>query len=59
MIERTPESLRAALGRLSGDPALQQCSRARSLAVAHEHFGLDRFVSAYEELYAEAINRSG
>ena len=57
VIERTPESLRAALGRLSGDPALQQALGKRSLAVAHEHFGLERFVSAYEELYAEAIRR--
>ena len=57
VIERTPDSLRAALERLAGDPALQQSLAARSLAVAREHFGLDRFISAYEDLYAEAITR--
>ena len=38
VIERTPDSLRAALGRLAGDPALQQALSARSLAVARRAF---------------------
>lgn len=59
VIDRDPNSLRAALGRLAGDPTLRQTLAARSLAVAHEHFGLERFVSAYQELYVEAIRRSG
>jgi D-inositol-3-phosphate glycosyltransferase len=57
VIDRDPNSLRAALGRLAGDPELRRALAGRSLAVAQEHFGLERFVTAYEELYAEAIRR--
>ncbi len=56
-IDRDPGSLRKALVRLAGDDALRMTLAARSREVAERHFGLDRFVSAYEEVYAEAVSR--
>jgi glycosyltransferase involved in cell wall biosynthesis len=57
VIDREAGSLRAALRRLAGNPELREALAERSLVVAEDHFGLERFVSAYVELYAEAINR--
>jgi phosphatidylinositol alpha-1,6-mannosyltransferase len=54
VVERNADSVRDALLRLAGDAGLRGRLAARSLAVAERHFSLDRFVSAYEELYAEA-----
>lgn len=56
-IDRDVASLRQALVRLVGDEALMTKLAARSREVAENHFGLERFVSAYEEVYAEAISR--
>ncbi|HEY4347767.1 MAG TPA: glycosyltransferase family 4 protein [Gaiellaceae bacterium] len=53
VVERDPRSVREALVRLSGDRELQARLSARSRAVAERHFGLERFVSAYESLYEE------
>ena len=54
-IERTPESLRAALQRLLDDPELRRSLGRRGQAVAERSFGIDAFVDAYEELYLEAM----
>ncbi len=56
-IDRDAGSLRDALRRLAGDEALRHTLAARAREVAERHFGLDRFVSAYEEVYAEAVSR--
>ncbi len=55
-IERTPESLRAALRRLLDDPELRRSLGRRGQAVAERSFGIDAFVDAYEELYLEAMS---
>jgi glycosyltransferase involved in cell wall biosynthesis len=57
VVEREPGSVREALLQLTSQPSLRETLAARSRTVAEAHFGLDRFVSAYEELYAEAISR--
>ena len=55
IVERTPDAVRAALLRLVEEPQLRErlCKRAR--AVGERHFGLERFVTAYEDLYGEAL----
>ena len=57
-VERDPEALRGALRGLVDDEELTLRLSERSRAVAERHFGLQRFVEAYEEFYEEAGNRS-
>jgi D-inositol-3-phosphate glycosyltransferase len=54
VVARDAESVRDALRRLADDDALRSALAARSRAAAERNFGLDRFVSAYEEVYEEA-----
>jgi glycosyltransferase involved in cell wall biosynthesis len=56
-IERTSAAVRAALLRLAGDRELCSALSRRSRAAAEREFGLDRFVTAYEDIYAEARSR--
>lgn len=56
-VERKPESVRAALLRLAGDPGLREELGERARAVAERHFGEAGFVTAYEELYREVAGR--
>jgi D-inositol-3-phosphate glycosyltransferase len=58
-VERDAGAVREALRRLAGDKDLTRRLGERSRRVAERHFGLDRFVAAYEELYAEARERRG
>jgi D-inositol-3-phosphate glycosyltransferase len=53
-VERDPESVRAALHRLVGSDELRRHLGERARAVAQQHFGIERFVAAYEAVYAEA-----
>jgi glycosyltransferase involved in cell wall biosynthesis len=57
LVERKADSVRAALLRLAGDPALQERLAERSRAVAERHFGEAEFVTAYEELYEDVMSR--
>jgi glycosyltransferase involved in cell wall biosynthesis len=57
-VERAPGPVRDALRRLAADPGLAVTLAARSREVADRHFGLDRFVSAYEELYGSITTSS-
>ena len=57
VVERDAASVRDALSRLAADAELRERLAARSLAVAEREFGIDRFVSAYEDVYAEAGRR--
>jgi D-inositol-3-phosphate glycosyltransferase len=54
VVDRTPQSVRQALTRLASDDALRESLALRSRVAAERHFGLERFVSAYEETYEEA-----
>jgi D-inositol-3-phosphate glycosyltransferase len=56
-VSRDPQSIRDALVQVSGDEALRARLSKRSLAVAERHFGLDRFATAYEELYGVVMRR--
>ena len=56
-VERDPHAIRAALRRLAADPEFRTTLTERGQAAAVRHFGVDRFVEAYEALYAEAIAR--
>jgi D-inositol-3-phosphate glycosyltransferase len=58
-IDRDAGAVREALRRLAGDEDLARRLGERSRKVAERHFGLDRFVTAYEELYGEARERRG
>ena len=58
-VERSPGAVRDALLRLVHDPELRIRLAERSRHVADRHFGLDRFVDAYERLYLEARERAG
>ena len=53
-VPRSAEDIRAALLQLAKSEQLRQKLSERSHAVAELHFGVDRFVAAYEELYEEA-----
>jgi D-inositol-3-phosphate glycosyltransferase len=53
-VERQPQAVREALRKLLVDGELRERLGERSRIVAERHFGMDRFVAAYEELYAEA-----
>src|SRR5262249_30148834 len=54
VVDRDAGSIRDALTRLAGDGALRDRLAERSRAAAGQRFGLERFVSAYEDVYAEA-----
>jgi glycosyltransferase involved in cell wall biosynthesis len=56
-VERTPESLRRALLRLASDESLRTRLAERARAAGDRHFRPERFVSAYEDLYREALGR--
>ena len=56
-VSRDAQSIREALRRLAADEDLRARLSERSRAVADRHFGVDRFVSAYEELYGEVMHR--
>jgi glycosyltransferase involved in cell wall biosynthesis len=53
-VERDAGAVRAALLRLASDDGLRAGLARRARAAAERSFGVDRFVAAYEELYAEA-----
>jgi glycosyltransferase involved in cell wall biosynthesis len=55
VVERDPQSVRRALLAISENEEMARRLSARSRALAERHFGLDRFASAYETLYSEAI----
>jgi glycosyltransferase involved in cell wall biosynthesis len=52
-VDRDADAVREALRRLSADHDLRERLGERARSVAERHFGIDRFVAAYEELYAE------
>jgi D-inositol-3-phosphate glycosyltransferase len=56
-VERNSEAVRTALRRLVADDELRTRLGERARQVAARHFSVDRFVAAYEELYAEARER--
>jgi glycosyltransferase involved in cell wall biosynthesis len=55
-VERDRDAVRTAVRSLVDDVELRRRLGGRSRAVAERHFGVDRFVSGYEALYAEAIS---
>ncbi len=55
--ERTSAAVREALLRLAADRELCSTLSRSSRAAAEREFGLDRFVTAYEDIYAEARTR--
>jgi glycosyltransferase involved in cell wall biosynthesis len=57
-VDRNPRSVRAALRRLAEDEELQLRLSMRGREAAKRHFGLAQFVTAYEDLYAEACERN-
>jgi glycosyltransferase involved in cell wall biosynthesis len=54
VIERNADSVREGLLRLVADDALRASLAERSYAAAERNFGVEPFLSAYEETYAEA-----
>ena len=58
-VERDPAAVREALLRLVADQEFKERLAERRRNVARRHFSVDRFVDAYEELYAEARGRPG
>jgi D-inositol-3-phosphate glycosyltransferase len=54
VVERNASSIREALLRLVGDDGLRASLAERARAAAERSFDVGRFVSAYEETYAEA-----
>jgi glycosyltransferase involved in cell wall biosynthesis len=59
VVDRSSPSVREALLRLAGDQGLREALHERSLAASERNFGLERFVSAYEQLYDEVRSRPG
>ena len=53
-VEREPAAVRGALRELVESDELRRRLAARSRAVSERHFGRERFVAAYESLYADA-----
>jgi glycosyltransferase involved in cell wall biosynthesis len=53
-VERTAESIRSALLALANDPGLRSRLGERARVAGARSFGVDAFVEAYEQLYAEA-----
>jgi glycosyltransferase involved in cell wall biosynthesis len=56
-VERSSTDVRRALRRLAADDDLRRQLSRSSRSVAERHFGFERFVAAYEQLYAEAGGR--
>ena len=56
-VERDPEAVRGALRRLVEGEELRLRLSERSRATAERHFGMERFIDAYEEVYDEARGR--
>lgn len=56
-VDRDPHAVRRALQRLATEPKLRQRLSERGREVAKHHFGVERFVEAYEALYEEARGR--
>jgi glycosyltransferase involved in cell wall biosynthesis len=56
-VERDAEAVRGALRRLVDGEELRLRLSERSHAAARRHFGLERFIDAYEEIYDEARER--
>ncbi len=54
-VRRDPAAIRAALIRLGTDPTYGRELAEKAHAAGRREFGLARFVTAYEEIYAEAI----
>ncbi len=54
VVERDADSVREALLRIAGDDELRAALSERSRAVARRSFGVERFLSAYEDAYTEA-----
>jgi D-inositol-3-phosphate glycosyltransferase len=57
-VERDSDAVRTALRRVATDGDLRRRLSASSRKVWEQHFGVERFVSAYEQLYVEARERS-
>jgi glycosyltransferase involved in cell wall biosynthesis len=51
---REPDAIRAELTRLATDEAHRRALAERARAAGEREFGVERFVEAYEEVYAEA-----
>jgi D-inositol-3-phosphate glycosyltransferase len=58
VVQRNPDSVRKALRMLILDEALRVRLSERARRVAALHFGIERFLTAYEELYAEVIEQA-
>jgi D-inositol-3-phosphate glycosyltransferase len=56
-VERHPEAVRRALRRLVEGEELRLRLSERARAAAERHFGMERFIDAYEEVYEEARGR--
>jgi D-inositol-3-phosphate glycosyltransferase len=56
-VERDPAEVRGALRRLVEGGELRLRLSERSRAAAQRHFGMERFIDAYEEFYEEARRR--
>jgi D-inositol-3-phosphate glycosyltransferase len=54
-VEPTSESIRGALRALADDPQRRAELASRARAAGRREFGLNRFLDAYEELYATAV----
>ena len=57
VVDRDSPSVRRALLRLVGNDALRASLAERSHAAAERNFGVEPFVSAYEQTYSEARAR--
>jgi glycosyltransferase involved in cell wall biosynthesis len=53
-VEAEPGSIRAALQQLTGDQALTGGLAERARSAGERHFGIEPFISAYEDIYLEA-----
>ncbi len=56
-VERDGSAVRAALQRLAGDGELRGRLSERGREAAERHFGLEKFIRAYEAVYEEARGR--
>jgi glycosyltransferase involved in cell wall biosynthesis len=55
-VEPTADDVRTAISRLAAEPALRSELSAGARAAGRREFGLERFVDAYEEAYAELLS---
>jgi glycosyltransferase involved in cell wall biosynthesis len=56
-VDRRPAAIREALRSLASDSTLREALGSRARTVAERHFTADAFVSAYERLYEEVVER--